>query len=130
MHRNSATCIDISIWAGRARGDRNHHRRSPNVGKSSLLNALLNQDRAIVTPIPGTTRDFIEESVNMRGIEFRLTDTAGIHETDDVVEIEGIQRAMALLEKGEVVLFVADGCRRFDAERDLSDLVDYEAKRG
>lgn len=84
---------------------------APNVGKSSLLNALLNQDRAIVTPIPGTTRDFIEESVNIRGIEFKLTDTAGIHETDDVVEIEGVQRATSLLEKGDVVLFVMDSSR-------------------
>jgi tRNA modification GTPase len=84
---------------------------APNVGKSSLLNALLNENRAIVTAIPGTTRDFIEESVNIQGIEFRLIDTAGIHEATDEVEREGVERSKSLIERADIVLYLLDHSR-------------------
>lgn len=81
----------------------------PNVGKSSLLNALLRQDRAIVTHIPGTTRDAIEEFVNIGDIPFRLVDTAGITPTEDIVEREGILRSREYLERSDLVLLILDG---------------------
>ncbi|MBI3754658.1 MAG: tRNA uridine-5-carboxymethylaminomethyl(34) synthesis GTPase MnmE, partial [Deltaproteobacteria bacterium] len=80
----------------------------PNVGKSSLLNLLLKEERAIVTPIPGTTRDIIEEVVNIKGIPLKLMDTAGLRETEDEVESIGIRFTMKRLEASEMVLFVAD----------------------
>lgn len=80
----------------------------PNVGKSSLLNLLLKEERAIVTPIPGTTRDVIEEVVNIKGIPLKLMDTAGLRETEDEVESIGIRFTMKRLEASEMVLFVAD----------------------
>lgn len=81
----------------------------PNVGKSSLLNALLRTDRAIVTPIAGTTRDTVEEVANLRGIPLYLIDTAGITPSSDPVEQIGIQRSRAAAESAEVVLLVFDG---------------------
>ncbi len=81
----------------------------PNVGKSSLLNALLRTDRAIVTPVPGTTRDVLEEVLNIRGIPVRLLDTAGIRETGDPVEQEGVRRSRAALEQADLLLIVLDG---------------------
>jgi tRNA modification GTPase len=81
----------------------------PNVGKSSLFNALLAANRAIVTPIPGTTRDVLEEVVNLRGYPFRLLDTAGIRASADAVEQEGIGRARRSLESADLVLLVLDG---------------------
>ncbi|MDT8389083.1 MAG: tRNA uridine-5-carboxymethylaminomethyl(34) synthesis GTPase MnmE [Lentisphaeria bacterium] len=80
----------------------------PNVGKSSLLNCFLGRDRAIVTEIPGTTRDTLEELAHVRGIPVRLTDTAGIRETRDVVEKHGIDRSKASLKEAQVVLWVYD----------------------
>ena len=80
----------------------------PNVGKSSLLNLLLKEERAIVTPIPGTTRDIIEEVVNIKGIPLRLMDTAGLRETQDEVESIGIRFTMKRLESSQMVLFVVD----------------------
>ena len=80
----------------------------PNVGKSSLLNSLLREDRAIVTEIPGTTRDVIEESVIWDGLAVTLVDTAGLRETTDVVEQEGIKRTRSAQENGDIVLHVLD----------------------
>ena len=80
----------------------------PNVGKSSLLNALLKQDRAIVTDIPGTTRDIIEEFLNIDGVPIRILDTAGIRHSHDVVEQEGVRRSHAAIESADIVLVVLD----------------------
>lgn len=80
----------------------------PNVGKSSLLNALLGTDRAIVSDIQGTTRDTLCESVNYRDIKFNFVDTAGIRDTSDVVEIEGVKRAQKAADSADVVLHVTD----------------------
>jgi tRNA modification GTPase len=81
----------------------------PNVGKSSLLNRLLKEERAIVTAIPGTTRDVIEESIDIDGVMIHLADTAGMRETDDVVEREGIRRARAAQDEADLLLVVVDG---------------------
>jgi tRNA modification GTPase len=89
----------------------------PNVGKSSLLNALLRTERAIVTPIAGTTRDTVEEVANLRGIPLYLIDTAGITPTSDPVEQIGVQRSRAAAEGAEVVLLVFDGSEPL-SERD------------
>lgn len=80
----------------------------PNVGKSSLLNALLRENRAIVNDLPGTTRDSIEESISINGIAVRIIDTAGIRETHDMVEQEGVRRSMQALEQADLVLVVLD----------------------
>ena len=81
----------------------------PNVGKSSLMNALLRSDRAIVTPIPGTTRDLLEELVSIDGIPVRLLDTAGIRMTDDPVEVEGIRRSRLAWADADLALILLDG---------------------
>lgn len=83
----------------------------PNVGKSTLLNALLNEERAIVSDIAGTTRDTIEDELVIEGIGFRFIDTAGIRETKDVVESIGIQKTFEKIEQAQVVLFLVDGCQ-------------------
>lgn len=88
----------------------------PNVGKSSLLNRLLNENRAIVTPVPGTTRDTIEETVSFDGLAVRLLDTAGIRHTDDMVEQEGINRALEKIPLADLVLLVFDASRPFGQE--------------
>jgi tRNA modification GTPase len=80
----------------------------PNAGKSSLFNALLEQDRAIVSEVPGTTRDYIEEAITIDGILFQLVDTAGIRETDDMVERQGVTRSQELLRSGDIGLAVID----------------------
>jgi tRNA modification GTPase len=78
----------------------------PNVGKSSLLNALVHENKAIVTDIPGTTRDVIEEYVNVRGVPLRLIDTAGIRETEDIVERIGVERSRQMLKQADLILLV------------------------
>ena len=80
----------------------------PNVGKSSLLNALLKEKRAIVTSVPGTTRDTIEEIINLNGIPVNLIDTAGIRETEDIIESEGIQRTRDKLKEADLILYMLD----------------------
>lgn len=86
----------------------------PNVGKSSLLNRLLGMERAIVSPVPGTTRDTIEESACLRGILFRLTDTAGLRETGDPVEREGVDRALRIIDQADLVLHILDASAEFN----------------
>jgi tRNA modification GTPase len=81
----------------------------PNVGKSSLLNRLLGENRAIVTAIPGTTRDFIEECIDIRGIAVRLTDTAGLRNPTNIIEKEGIDRVWEKLSTADLIIAVADG---------------------
>ena len=88
----------------------------PNAGKSTLFNALLGYDRAIVTPIAGTTRDTVEERLNLGGILLRLIDTAGLRDTDDQVERLGVERSRAALEQAELVLAVVDGGKPLSAE--------------
>ena len=92
----------------------------PNAGKSSFLNALLDEDRAIVTNIAGTTRDILKERVNIQDITFNLYDTAGIHETSDEVENIGIKRAIDAVEKADLILYVVDGSKTLDdADREI-----------
>lgn len=88
----------------------------PNVGKSSLLNVLSGEERAIVTDIAGTTRDIIEEAVNLNGVMLRLVDTAGIRETDDAIEKIGVERSRDALERADLVLAVLDATRELGAE--------------
>ena len=90
-----------------------------NVGKSTLLNALLREDRAIVSDIEGTTRDVIEDTINLQGITFRFIDTAGIRHTDDKVESMGIERTFSKIEQARIVLLLVD------ATRDISNFTPY-----
>ncbi len=83
----------------------------PNVGKSSLFNALLKKDRSIVTDIEGTTRDYIEEAINLRGVPINLIDTAGIRESTDPIEKIGVERSVQKIEEADIVLFVIDGSK-------------------
>jgi len=93
----------------------------PNVGKSSLLNALLGEDRSIVTDVPGATRDVIEESLNLRGIPVRAIDTAGLRETVDVVEALGVERTRVQLAAADVVVWLVDvSAGLTDADRVLA----------
>ena len=89
---------------------------SPNVGKSTLLNALLNEEKAIVTSVAGTTRDVIEDTIVLEGLKFRFIDTAGIRETTDLVESIGIERSRGAMEKADIVIFL------FDSEETLEDV--------
>lgn len=92
----------------------------PNVGKSSLLNALLEEDRAIVTDIPGTTRDTLEEMINVGGIPLNIIDTAGIRKTDNVIEQIGVEKSKSLAEQADLVLLMFDGNRELaDEDREL-----------
>lgn len=81
---------------------------APNAGKSSLLNALLGYERAIVTPIPGTTRDYLEAPLEIAGIPITAIDTAGLRETDDPVEKSGVERALAITQEADLILYLAD----------------------
>ncbi|CCY53936.1 tRNA modification GTPase MnmE [Coprococcus sp. CAG:782] len=86
----------------------------PNAGKSSLLNLLLGEDRAIVTEIEGTTRDTLEEDVNINGIILNIVDTAGIRSTDDVVEKIGVDKALKNVDNADLILYVVDGSKQLD----------------
>ncbi|MBQ1492610.1 MAG: tRNA uridine-5-carboxymethylaminomethyl(34) synthesis GTPase MnmE, partial [Blautia sp.] len=88
----------------------------PNVGKSSLLNLLLGQEKAIVTQIPGTTRDVLEDTLRLGDITLRIMDTAGIRQTEDVVEQIGVQRAKELVGSSDLILYVADSSLPFDQD--------------
>ncbi|MFN2927176.1 tRNA uridine-5-carboxymethylaminomethyl(34) synthesis GTPase MnmE [Lachnospiraceae bacterium YH-ros2228] len=95
----------------------------PNVGKSSLLNLLSGKDRAIVTDVPGTTRDLLEEEIVLNDIPLLMMDTAGIHETDDLVEKIGVKRSLDALKNADLVFFLIDGSRPLSQE-DLSIVSD------
>ena len=88
----------------------------PNAGKSSLLNAILGYDKAIVSDIEGTTRDIVEGVIEVKGLQFHLYDTAGLRQSKDVIEKIGVEKAEKLLEEADVVLHVVDGTKAFDAE--------------
>jgi tRNA modification GTPase len=99
----------------------------PNVGKSSLMNALLRESRAIVTEIPGTTRDTIDEFLSIKGIAIKLTDTAGIRDTNDKIEKIGIEKSKQSFNKADLIIFVLDGSQEFSKE-DI-EIVDIIGKR-
>lgn len=97
---------------------------SPNVGKSSLLNYMSRENKAIVTDIAGTTRDVVESEINMKGLTLNLLDTAGIRKTDDIVEQIGVERSREQIENAKLVLFVVDSSRELnDEEQELYKLV-------
>ncbi len=98
----------------------------PNVGKSSLMNTLVQENKAIVTDVPGTTRDIIEEYVNVRGVPLRLVDTAGIRETEDIVEKIGVERSRQVLIESDLILFVLNYNEALTAE----DVKLFEAVKG
>lgn len=95
----------------------------PNVGKSSLLNTLLKENRAIVTDIPGTTRDVIEEYISIKGIPIKIVDTAGIRETEDVVEKIGVEKSRSKIEEADLIVFMLDISRGLDSED--RDIISY-----
>lgn len=99
----------------------------PNVGKSSLMNALLRETRAIVTEIPGTTRDTIEEALTIRNIPVKLTDTAGIRHTDDVIEKIGIEKSKESFNKADLIIFMVDNARPLDDED--REIIEYIGDR-
>jgi len=88
----------------------------PNVGKSSLLNALLKEERAIVTEIPGTTRDVLEEQLDIRGVLFRVVDTAGVRGTNDKIERIGVERSLEQIKEADILLFLFDGSSLLDQQ--------------
>jgi tRNA modification GTPase len=100
----------------------------PNAGKSSLLNQLLGHERAIVSPIPGTTRDTIEETANIRGLPVVFIDTAGLREARDEIEVEGVRRSLQSLERAEFILHVLDASEPL-TEADRTYLEEFSGKR-
>ena len=102
----------------------------PNAGKSSLLNALLKEERAIVTDIAGTTRDTLSETINLNGISLNIIDTAGIRETEDVVERIGVERALKAAETADLIVYVADGSVALDAsDLQIIDFINRTEKK-
>lgn len=103
---------------------------SPNVGKSSILNCLVEKERAIVTEIPGTTRDTIEDLLDIEGVLFTITDTAGIREAKDPIEKEGVKRAEKALKNADIVLLVVDGSKSLNQEdRKIIDIIKDKKKK-
>lgn len=102
----------------------------PNVGKSTLLNSLLREERAIVTHVAGTTRDVIEEVINIKGIPLVLVDTAGIRQTDDIVENIGVEKSKEFIEKADLVLLVLDASRELeDEDREVINQINENHKK-
>ncbi len=99
----------------------------PNVGKSSLLNALAGYDRCIVTEVAGTTRDTVEETVKLGGVKLRLIDTAGIRDTADRIEAMGVERSRKAVENADMVIFICDGSRELDADDKV--IIDFCCER-
>lgn len=96
----------------------------PNVGKSSLLNALLRENRAIVTDVPGTTRDIIEEYINIDGIPLKIVDTAGIRDTSDIVEKIGVDKARLMVDDADLVIAIFDMSRKLtDEDKEILELI-------
>lgn len=105
---------------------------APNVGKSTLLNALLGEDRAITSDIPGTTRDTVEESIVIEGVRYRFIDTAGIRETEQVIERLGIERSLAKIRDASIVICLLDATKKDESEKILSkveSLIDAENQK-
>lgn len=105
---------------------------APNVGKSTLLNALLGEDRAITSDIPGTTRDTVEESIIIEGVRYRFIDTAGIRETEQVIERMGIERSLAKIRDASIVICLLDVTKKEESEEMLSNvesLIDAEHQK-
>lgn len=99
----------------------------PNVGKSSLMNALLDKERAIVTAIPGTTRDLLEDHLRLNGLNVRLVDTAGIRETEEIVEQEGVRRSKEAMQSADLILFILDASQGLrENDRVLLELLPAE----
>ena len=96
----------------------------PNAGKSSLLNLMLGEDRAIVTDIEGTTRDTLEENINFNGLSLKIIDTAGIRDTEDLVERIGVNKAKEIAKEGDLIIYVVDGSRELDDnDREIINLI-------
>lgn len=105
---------------------------APNVGKSTLLNALLGEDRAITSDIPGTTRDTVEESIVIEGVKYRFIDTAGIRETEEMIERLGIERSLAKIRDAAIVICLLDATKKDESEQMLSkveSLIDSENQK-
>lgn len=102
---------------------------SPNVGKSSLLNRLTGEDTAIVTPIPGTTRDLLRAEINIEGVRFQLVDTAGLRDSQDIVEQEGIRRAENEIKQADLLLLILDHSRISDFDDQFSAMIDNFSTR-
>ena len=105
---------------------------APNVGKSTLLNALLGEDRAITSDIPGTTRDTVEESIVIEGVKYRFIDTAGIRETEQMIERLGIERSLAKIRDAAIVICLLDATKKDESEQMLSkveSLIDSENQK-
>ena len=105
---------------------------APNVGKSTLLNALLGEDRAITSDIPGTTRDTVEESIVIEGVRYRFIDTAGIRETEQMIERLGIERSLAKIRDAAIVICLLDATKKDESEKMLSkvkSLIDAENQK-
>ena len=100
----------------------------PNVGKSSILNTLLNEEKAIVTNIPGTTRDIVEGRINLNGIILNLIDTAGIRDTNDVVEKIGVEKSLKMIEESDLIIYVINNNEEIDAE-DIKTINKFKDKK-